>query len=187
MKAFMSTVLGLVLAANIAHASDFAVAVGVRTNSADAAVSGGPDVSGQMGLGAGVIGWFDLTGALQIRSGFMLNQRNYKTDGTPEVTANITYIDIPATLMYKFADYAGVFGGPVLGLRASDECKIEGGGSCTGEDPDSMLTGFQFGVGFKFAPQMGAELYYEMVPGEFWDDNLKDAKSIGANFLYTFE
>lgn len=186
MKAIISALLVLAMA-NLAQASDFAVALGLRSNNADSVTAGG-SVDSDTGFGAGVIGFFDLGSALQMRSGFLYNQRNFKSGSAPSSEVKISYIDIPVTLMYKFADYAGVFGGAVLGLKASDECKVSGGGSCGAiKDPDSLIYGFQFGVSFKFAPQMGAELYYEMIPGEFWEDVLKNATAIGANFLYTFE
>jgi hypothetical protein len=59
-------------------------------------------------------------------------------------------------------------------------------GGCV-KDPEGMSLGFQLGASFKFAPQLGAELYYEMVPSEFWKDYLKNGRSVGANLLITFE
>lgn len=166
------------------YANDFAAAVGFRSNSADA-VTSGQTTSSKTGFGAGVMGFFDMSQSLQIRSGFMYNQRDITLkSGAVEAAMNASYIDIPVTAMYRFADYGGAFAGPVLSLLASKDCKLAGG--CT-EDPDSMSLGLQFGVSFKFAPQLGAEFYYESVPSEYWDSYLENIKTVGVNLLFTFE
>jgi hypothetical protein len=168
-----------------ASANDFAAAIGFRSNSADA-VTVGADVTSKTSLGAGVIGFFDMGDSFQIRSGFLYNQRHFglgATGGTDYET-NAAYIDIPVTAMFKFADYAGAFAGPVLGLLASKECKVPGGCATS---PESTLMALQFGASFKFAPQLGAEIYYETVPSTFWKDAMKNARTVGANLLFTFE
>ncbi len=191
MKAITSAVVSFLVilgAAMPSQASDFAIAAGFRSNSAEA-VTTGISTSSMTGFGGGVIGYFDLASNFQGRVGFLYNQRNVKltfTGGDLELTAN--YLDIPVTAMYKFADYAGAFAGPVLGLAAGKECKASGTGSCSGlKDPESSVFGFQFGASFKFAPQMGAEVYYEMIPAEYWKDAAKNFRTVGANLLITFE
>ena len=184
MKAILSVLVLMI--GQMAMANDFAAVLGFRSNSADA-VANGVNVNSKTSFGLGVLGFMDLNEALQFRSGFLYNQRNYQTSvGTTETDLNIAYVDIPVTLMYKFADYAGVFAGPVVSLLVSKECKTTGG--CGNiKNPESMVLPIQFGVSFKFAPQMGAELYYEMTSSEFWKDSLKNSRTVGANFLYTFE
>lgn len=191
MKALNSTVVSFfaVLALTTpAMANDFAVALGFRSNSADA-VPTGASVSSMTGFGAGVIGYFDLADSFQGRVGFLYNQKNVKLEAggeSLELTAN--YVDIPVTAMYKFADYAGAFAGPVLGLRAGKECKATAGTTCSGlKDPEGSVFGFQFGAMFKFMPQLGGEVYYEMIPSEYWKDGLKNLRTVGANLLITFE
>jgi hypothetical protein len=183
MKALITLVMTCLLSLG-AFADDFAVAVGVRSNSADA-VPTGATVSSKTGFGAGVIGIFDIAPKFQGRTGFLYNQRNltFKAASTDE-DVNLAYIDIPVTAMYRFADYAGAFAGPVLALLASKDCKVTGG--CP-KDPESMSLGLQFGASFKFAPQMGGEVYYETIPSEFWKDIAKNAKTVGFNLLFTFE
>lgn len=187
MKAIASLVMSFLIGAT-ASADDFAAAVGFRTNSADA-VSTSNSVNSKSGFGAGAIGFFDLGDKVQLRTGFLYNQRNVTlTSGTAEADLNSAYIDIPVTAMYRFAEYGGAFVGPVVGLLASDECESSIAGACTGaKSPSSTLVGFQFGVSFKFAPQLGGEFYYEMVPSTYWPDALKDARTVGANLLLTFE
>jgi hypothetical protein len=184
--------LGLLISFS-ASANDFAAAIGFRSNSADLVSTTGvtASVDSKTGFGAGVIGFFDMGADFQIRSGFLYNQRSYKVSYTSPIAAeaelNLAYIDIPVTAMYKFADYAGAFAGPVVGLLASKECKLAGGTCAITKDPESLIVGLQFGASFKFAPQLGAELYYETIPSEFWKDGLKNARTVGVNLLFTFE
>lgn len=189
MKAIITLVISSLLGFG-AWANDFAAAVGFRSNSADLATSSpGSSVSSKTGFGAGVIGFFDVASNVQVRSGFLYNQRNVtvSTTGSADADFNLAYVDIPVTAMYKFADYGGAFAGPVLGLLASKECKVSGSSCTTTKDPESTLLAFQFGASFKFAPQLGAEIYYEMVPSEYWKDYLKNGRTVGANLLFTFE
>ncbi len=188
MKAIFTATITLLLGSLIglsAQANDFAAAIGFRSNSADA-VNSGVNVSSKSGFGLGVIGFFDVAQSLQVRSGFLYNQRNFAigANGGTEYDINASYVDIPVTAMYRFAEYGGVFAGPVLALLASKECKAPGGCSTS---PESMNIGVQFGASFKFAPQLGAELYYEMLPSTFWKDYMKSARTVGANLLFTFE
>ncbi len=190
MKAMILAVAGFLLAVGLstqAQASDFAVALGMRSNSAEA-VPTGMTSSSMTGLGGGVIGFFDLAPSIQGRVGFLYNQRTVKISTASidyELTAN--YLDIPVTLMYKFADYAGAFAGPVIGFGAGKSCKVSGSTTCVTKDPESSVFGFQFGASFKFAPQIGAEIYYEMIPSEYWKDSVKSMKTVGLNLLITFE
>lgn len=182
MKALFS--LSMVLLMSFAaSANDFAAAVGFRSNSADA-VNAGVTTSSKTGFGAGVIGFFDMSEKVQIRSGFLYSPRDITIkSGTTEYDMNAAYIDIPVTAMYRFADYGGAFAGPVLGLLASKNCKIPG---CT-DNPSGTVLGLQFGVSFKFAPQLGAEFYYETIPSEYWSKHLENMRTVGANLLFTFE
>jgi len=188
MKAFISVVIGflMMVISTSAQANDFALALGIRSNSADSDNTG-YSASTKTGVGIGAIGFFDIGQAFQLRSGFLYNQRNYTltASGANDVELNMAYVDIPVTAMYKFADYAGVFAGPVLGFLASKECKP--GSACDTNKVDGTMLGLQFGASFKFAPQMGGEIYYEMIPTTFWKDQLKNARTVGFNLLVTFE
>ncbi len=188
MKALITVVITSLIGFS-ALANDFAAVLGMRSNSADLVNStGGLSVATKTGIGAGVLGFFDMGDGMQVRSGFMYNQRNIGIDSPlGEIDANLAYVDIPVTAMFKFADYAGAFVGPVLGLLASKECKISNGTCTLTKDPESMILALQFGASFKFAPQMGAELYYEMIPSEYWKDGFKNGRTVGVNLLLTFE
>jgi hypothetical protein len=171
-----------------AEARDFAVSVGARTNSWDISPAGAGSGSGKTGLQAGVLGFIDIGTGLQFRSGFLYTQRLFTATASGfESEYNFSYFDVPLTIMYKFSDFGGVFGGGVLALNSGKSCS---GTGCSTEGVKSSLVGFQFGASFKFAPQMGGELYYESIPGDIQSANGtagKDAKSVVANLLFTFE
>ncbi len=191
MKAFSFLVsfMAVFLVSTAAVADDFAVALGYRSNTADtdSAVTS-TSIGTKAGLALGVMGLFDLTDKFQVRSGFVYTQRNYtSTFASVDTDINLSYIDIPVTGVYRFADYAGFFAGPVLSLLASKEIKNSAGTATFTKSPETLNFGLQFGATFKFAPQMGAEIFYEMIPGAFAPSHLKAAKTVGLNFLVTFE
>ncbi|MEZ0392005.1 MAG: outer membrane beta-barrel protein [Pseudobdellovibrionaceae bacterium] len=184
MKAFITLVMGFLISVG-ASANDFAAAIGFRSNSADIAIPNatGVSVKSKTGFGGGVLGFFDMTQSIQMRTGLLYNQRDVKIDdGVTDYDMNAGYVDIPVTANFKFADYAGFFAGPVLALLAQKDNKL--GNS---KDPEAMSVAFQLGASFKFAPQLGAELFYEVMPSEYWDKTLKNLKTVGANLLITFE
>lgn len=173
-----------------ALANDFAVVLGMRSNSWDYfPTTSGVSGSGSTGYQAGVLGFIDVAQALSVRTGFIYTQRIFSiTDSTSATNYNYSYFDVPITLMYKFSEFGGIFGGAVLALNSGKSCS--GIANCSTDGVKSSLTGFQFGASFKFAPQMGAELYYESISGDIQASGGvggKDAKSVGANFLITFE
>ena len=186
MKAVLIGILSLMLS-TAAMANDFGLVVGVRSNSADTP-SSGVTVSAKTGLGVGAMGYFDFAPKWEMRTGFVYNQRNFTlTASGIDIDLNLSYVDIPVTANYKFADYAGVFAGPVLALLVSKDCKVSGGTCTLTSSPDSMSVGLQFGATFKFAPQVGGEFYYQTIPSEFWKSTLQNARTVGASLLITFE
>lgn len=186
MKIFFTIILMFI--GQMALANDFAATVGFRSNSGEHAPAGVSD-NAKASIGVGVLGFFEMASQLQLRSGFLYNQRKYGyTSSSVDFDFDLAYVDIPVTAMYKFADYGGVFIGPVLSLLVSKDCKISGGTSCGySKSPEALVIPVQFGVNFKFAPQWGAELYYEMISQELWTNGVKNSKTVGANLLYTFE
>ena len=185
----MKLILGILLTVFVqgAFANDFTAVIGVRSNTADFDTTG-VSVGNKTSFGLGVLGFFDIAENLQFRSGFLYNQRQYSAkSGNVDYDFNLAYADIPVTLMYKFADYGGAFIGPVLGLLAAKECKASSGSCTFPKDPSSTIIPVQLGVSFKFAPQMGGELYYELVSSALWENGIKNSRTVGANFLFTFE
>jgi hypothetical protein len=183
MKALLSVVVIFLMGSSAFAYNDFGVVLGYRSNSADA-VNSTDSVSSEGSWAAGVEGFFDVAPQFAIRTGFLYETRKYSFTPSGGTSGDMTlsYIDIPITAEYKFADYAGVFAGPVLGLLASKDKS----GSWT-SNPSSSTLGLQLGVTFKFAPQLGGEVFYEMIPSKFAPDYLENAKTVGVNLLVTFE
>ena len=187
MKAII-TFLAASMVVTTAFANDFAAVLGYRTNSADLAIDSGTtsSVTSKSSFGAGVLGFFDVGQNFKMRTGLIYNQRNFSVSPSSGTAfdAGLSYMDIPVTAMFQFSEYGGAFAGPVLGLFAGKECS----GACSfTKSPESMIWGLQFGASFKFAPQLGAELYYETIPSEFWKEGLKSNRTVGLNLLITFE
>ena len=156
----------------------------MRSDSADA-VNSGVTVTSKTNYEAGVVGFFDISDKLMIRSGFIYTQRSY-TLSTALASGDFTYtyFQIPVGLMYKFSDFGGAFVGPAIAFNASKTCTF--GSNCTPTGVQSSIIPIQIGASFKFAPQLGAAFYYEVVPGKL-DDNIQNAKAIVADLMITFE
>lgn len=174
-----------------AHANDFAAILGMRTNSWDISPSTGITASGDNSFQGGVLGFIDLSSSLLFRTGFIYTQRAFTAKtATASYKYEHNYFDIPAGLMYKFSDFGGVFAGGVLALNTGKNCT---GNACSTDGVKSSLMGLQFGASFKFAPQLGGEIYYEMISGPIQTfagppaTEGKDAKSVVVNFMFTFE
>jgi hypothetical protein len=166
------------------QAQDMAVLVGMRSDSADSDVGTTTKIESKTNWQAGGLAFIDLMAPMKLRSGFIYSNRNYAIT-TPLATTTgdikLAYFDVPVGVMYKMGDYGGPFVGAVLALNVSKSCP---GGSCEGVN--STPLGFQLGASFKFAPQLGAELYYESFSGTMLT-GVKDSKAVVANLLFTFD
>lgn len=182
MKKILALALTLFLTGT-ALASDMGVIIGIRNDSAESK-SAGVDMASQNNFQAGLIAKFDVSDAVLIRSGFVYIQRNYlATVAASDVTLKYNYFEIPIGVLYKFNDFGGAFAGVALSLNQSKSSSV------SGMEPTgvkSMIMPIQIGASFKFAPQMGAELYFETNGGDI-DDNLQNNKAIVANLMITFE
>ncbi len=165
---------------NVLAAGDFGIEAGVRQQSGDVSVG---DTTSQIGFQFGATGSFQINGPLYFRTGMLYTQRPLKVNGTPTDTkVSMNYLDVPLTVMYKFEDYAGVFAG-VIGAFNLDH-SIDNGGTL--RNVKSSIFPITFGATFKFAPQLGATIYYETYSGDV-ADNFKNYRAVGANLLITFE
>ncbi len=163
-----------------AEASDYGVLIGVRSDSATSNAAS-TSISGNTDYQAGVIASIETISSLEVRTGMLYTTRQYGYTPATGVAgqANYTYADIPLGLLWKLSDYGGPFVGGNFGFNVASSCP---GGSCTGVA--SSISGYQFGVHFKFAPQFGGELYYEamgaVMPG------IDSPKAVAANLFITF-
>jgi len=177
-----SIITGLSFSA-AAQDGQFAITGGFRSTNMDAK---GLTVDGRSGLLLGGLAWFYFNDNLGLRTGFLFTQKYATLKSTTNIDMNFTYLDIPATLAYKFSDYASVFGGVVMSMAQSKDC----GAGCTVNNHQSMLTPFVVGTSFKFAPYMGGELVYEFSSSkisEVGGVEISNLRSLGANFVVYFE
>ncbi len=179
--------LGLISSAAMADV-DYGLEVGVRSQSGDADGTGSTTTS-QTAMQFGGIIHYPISGGWHIRSGMLYTQRPLviKTGGsTVENKVTMTYLDVPIAAMYKFEDYAGIFGGVSLGLNLDKSCDAPG---CVVTDVKTPIIPFIFGASFKFAPHVGATIYFESygdTVAKSPPDNLKNYRAVGANLLITF-
>lgn len=163
--------------------ADYGLEVGIRQQSGK--VDSATETSeSKIGYQFGATVHIPVSGAFYLRSGMLYTQRPLisKTNSTGaknEIAMN--YLDVPVALMYKFEDYAGAFIGLSLGLHLNSSVE-------TGQiqDEKSPLIPIILGASFKFAPQLGATIYYESASGEA-AKGLKDYRAVGANLLITFD
>lgn len=157
---------------------------GFKWSSMDADGSGSDKQS--IGYQIGASGTFDIATNFAIKSGLFYNERPFKVTNSVgsfnfDTTGKITYFDIPVLLMFKFEDYAGVYFGPSFSIKMSDE--ISSGSLSNIKDIVVPLT---IGGQFKFAPNLGVNVFFETVSGQL-ADGLKNSRAVGANLLVTFD
>ncbi len=159
---------------------DYGLEVGIRQQSGDV---DNTSTDSQMGMQFGATAHFPISGPWHLRTGMLYTQRPLvvKNDllGDNKVTMN--YLDIPVAIMYKFEEYAGVFAGVSLGMNLDKKADI---GNVN--DVKSPLVPLLIGASFKFAPNLGATIYYESASGEA-AENLKNYRAVGANLMITFD
>lgn len=182
-KLALSFVVALGMMSSLAMAeNDYGLEVGVRQQSGD--VDGGGSTKSQMGMQFGATAHFPVSGPLHLRTGMLYTQRSLAVEGTPDNKVSMNYLDVPLALLYKFEEYAGFFVGVSLGLNLDKSSDV---GTVT--DVKSPLMPLLLGVTFKFAPDLGATLYYESASGEVAKvgTSLKDYRAVGANLMITFD
>ena len=175
--------LGFALSA--ANAAEFAVEGGFRNQSGDAtAVSN--EASSKTAFQLGGAGSFEISGPLSIRTGMFYTQRPLGFQvGTVEGTYSINYFDVPVGLQYKFEDYFSVWAGAGVAVKLDSKCEI-GGATCPKVKEKDMVVPLTLGTSFKFAPQLGASVFFEMISGEL-TDSTEDYRAVGANLSFYFE
>lgn len=172
---------------SVANAQEFALSGGFRNNNADTNIALAR-AEPTNGIQFGALGFFPLISPFVFRTGFLYTQRyseiTYTNGNHTEV--NFAYMDIPLTFMLKLGDYAGVFAGPILAINQSSDCIDSDGTSCKALQVKSSIMPLVVGVNFKFAPQMGGELFAEFYSGDL-AQGLSNMKAMGGNFVFYFE
>lgn len=162
-----------------------ALEVGMKMNTMDAtnATSNKQKLAYQ--LGGSIV--FDIANNFGLKTGLMYSERTFKNDfaGGATTEGKITYFDIPVHFMFKIEDYAGIYLGPSFSTKLGDEC-TSSTGSCSLTNVKSSLIPMTFGAQFKFAPNLGLNLFFETISGEV-ATGLKDSRGVGINLLVAFD
>lgn len=158
---------------------------GFRQQNGD--VDNGKGISPQTAFQFGGTAAFELSGPLYFRTGLFYTQRpllatDKATDLSMEFRMN--YFDVPATLLYKINDFAGVYGGFIVATNLEKTWKVDGT-SVDAMDVKSPMLPIVLGAQFKFLPEVGANIYYEMANEVA--KGLSQYKAVGVNLMFTFE
>lgn len=157
-----------------------AVEVGFKWNTAKIANS--TSDKQEVGFQLGISTVMNFAPKFGLRTGMFYSERPFASDITGNtIKGKITYFDVPAQLMFKFEDYAGVYVGPSFSVKLGDEIST---GTLT--DTKSFITPLTFGAQFKFVPNLGANVFFETVPGDL-ATGLSNSRAVGVNLLFTLD
>ncbi len=181
MKIISLLVLFFGLSAQAVDYADAAFEIGFRQQNGTVE-SAGVDENAKIGYQVGVSGSMPIADSLSFRSGLFYVEKAIETEsGATKTDLKFTYFQIPATLMFKFMENVGVYGGVNVDFNLSDDC-----GSSDCDDVQSLTTPIVIGAALKFAPQMGANVFFESGSGEV-AEGIKDFKAVGVNLMITFD
>lgn len=191
-KKWFSVIAAVFLFVQPVLAYEVGIIAGIRQTDVELDTSDA-DTSSGTGLQAGVLGLMEVGNGWNVRAGGIYSTRSFDVkvgDLKDEVT--LTYLDVPLTVMYLVNETFGFFGGLNLGLQVGDDCDQSGSGSgnCDyGDDATGVIYSLQLGGQFRFVPNMGLELTYDLGMSDVWegdDVTLEKASGVAANFLYLF-
>lgn len=130
-------------------------------------------------LGGSVV--LNFTDKFGLKTGLFYVERPFKSEFAGAVTAEgkVTYFEVPAFLMYKLEDYAGIYAGPSLAMKLGDE------GTPALTNVKSMITPLTFGAQFKFLPNFGLNLFFESA-GEL-STGVNSSRAVGVNLMFALD
>ena len=180
------------LVSSVAVAQDYGLTVGIHqttgtvdTNGSSTSLKGSAgSVSGKLGFDAGLVASFELVPAFRFRSGILYDQRqiDYKlNNGAGTVSFNFAYIDIPVNAQYNFTPMFGIYGGLIVGIKASDSTSVPAG--TYSPDMKSLYPLLNVGGNFMFNDMIGFDVYYEAGLGNAATD-VKNFSTFGMHFIY---
>lgn len=153
---------------------------GFKWSSAD--VDNADSNKSTIGYMVGASAVFNIAPEFGLKTGLFYNERPFEsTVGTITVKGKVSYVDVPVLFMFKFEDYAGIYIGPSLSMKLADEVSPGKLNSVKG-----MVIPLTVGGQFKFAPNLGVNLYFETVTSEI-ATGVKNTRAVGANLLLTFD
>lgn len=187
MKNILSTALVVLCSLNVfaqksPTAPDYSMPsleVGFKSNTAS--VQNASSNKQVTGVQLGVSGVLNFTEKFGLKSGLFYSERAFKSEfsNTTTVDGKVTYFEVPAFLMYKLEDYAGIYVGPSLALKLGDE------GNPALVNVKSMITPITFGAQFKFLPNMGLNVFFEN-SGQL-STGVDSSRAVGVNLMITLD
>lgn len=153
---------------------------GFKWSSAD--VENAQDTKQVLGFNLGVSGVINIAPIFGIKTGLFYTERAFEASNATvgvDYKGKVTYFDVPLLFMFKFEEYAGIYVGPSLSVKLGSE-------GLRSASAKGTVTPITVGAQFKFAPNLGANIYFESVSGEI-ADGVKNSRSVGANLLVTFD
>jgi Outer membrane protein beta-barrel domain len=180
-----------VLLSGTAMAQEYGLALGFHQTTATLESTGATgSVSGKLGFEGGLQVAFELIPNLRFRTGAMYNQRqfDYKIPSVGTLQFNYAYLDIPVGVQYGFNEMVSVFGGMIVGVKASDSTKTPTSVGALDVDMKTLYPLLNAGVNLLFDDMIGFDFFLERGVGSFatypTDNNLKDYTSFGMRFIY---
>ena len=155
-----------------------AIELGFKSNTADVAGSDSTRQKNSFQLGASAV--FDFAPTLGLKTGLFYSERAFEAvfPGGLVSSGKINYFEIPAQLMFKFEEYAGVYAGPSLAVKLGDDLG--------GTSAESMVVPLTLGAQFKFLPNIGVNIFFETIPGDI-ASGVKNSRAVGANLLISLD
>ena len=174
----------VVLFSTTANAYEMIITGGVQTTDVD--IDGG-NPSGGTGFYVGVLGLADAGPGGFFRTGALLSQRKFENESTGIATlkAEMLSLDVPLTYLFMFSEMVGAFGGLKLGLNLSDSCKTNVAGIICETKAESLHYAAEFGGQFRFAPDMGVEVAFNLGLSDIAED-VEWKSGISAGFTYFY-
>ena len=190
---FAFTLSGFILGSLIssaAMAQDYGLTIGVHQTTATVPNSGSSlpsgSVSGRLNYDLGLTASFELLPNWRFRSGILYNTRgfDFKPSNASVGTTkfNFSYVDVPVNVQYNFNQTVGLYGGLIVGVKASDSVDVPNGASYSPE-MKSLYPLLNVGANFMFNDMIGFDVYYENGLGDFSKD-VTNYQTFGLHFIY---
>lgn len=157
-----------------------AIEAGFKWNTAK--IVGSTSDKQEVGFQLGMSTVVNFSSSIGLRTGMFYSERPFASEISGLTRkGKISYFEVPAQLMFKFEEYAGVYVGPSFAVKLGDEVSTA---SLT--DVKSFITPLTFGAQFKFVPNLGANVFFETVPGDL-ANGVSNSRAVGVNLLFTLD
>jgi len=183
--------LVLIGSSSMATAQEYGLSLGFSQNTAEVDQPAGSNgtMEGKLGFSGGVAVAFELMPGFRFRSGLLYSQRqaDFKFPNS-KYQLNLSYLDVPIMAQYNVNPMFGLFGGMVVGIKASDSVKNPAGATKLDLDMKAMYPILAFGANFTFDDLIGFDAYVERGLGEYASApggyGFKDSTTFGLRFIY---